>query len=163
MLPQLADKLSAGFNASRAGCFLWATDSIVREFSDVSSVVTPDTVDAIYTFYEQQATAFLRALNDLPPEELPDVIEDFFRLTIDVLQYHPNRLIVADLMPTILRAASTSLTLLKEEPIMATLHFLRDFSPTVATTRQPPASKTTANTTTSQTHHKFRRPSKSSP
>ena len=127
MLPQLADKLSAGFNASRQGCFLWATDSIVREFSDVSSVVTPDTVDAIYTFYEQQATAFMRALNDMPPEELPDVIEDFFRLTTDVLLYHPNRLVVADLMSTILRAASTSLTLLKEEPIMATLHFLRDF------------------------------------
>lgn len=127
MLPQLADKLSAGFNASRQGCFLWATDSIVREFSDVSSVVSPDTVDAIYTFYEQQATAFLRALNDLAPEELPDVIEDFFRLTTDVLLYHPNRLIIADLMPTILRAASTSLTLLKEEPILATLHFLRDF------------------------------------
>jgi len=30
-------------------------------------------------------------------------------------------------MPTILSAASTSLTLLKEEPILATLHFLRDF------------------------------------
>jgi transportin-3 len=30
-------------------------------------------------------------------------------------------------MPTILSAASTSLTLLKEEPLMATLHFLRDF------------------------------------
>jgi len=30
-------------------------------------------------------------------------------------------------MPTILSAASTSLSLLKEEPIMSTLHFLRDF------------------------------------
>lgn len=30
-------------------------------------------------------------------------------------------------MPTILDAASTSLTLLKEEPVLATLHFLRDF------------------------------------
>lgn len=35
LLPQLAEKLSAGFTASRQGCFLWATDSIVREFSDV--------------------------------------------------------------------------------------------------------------------------------
>lgn len=30
-------------------------------------------------------------------------------------------------MPSILSAASTSLTLLKEEPILGTLHFLRDF------------------------------------
>ncbi|KAK5107770.1 hypothetical protein LTR62_000694 [Meristemomyces frigidus] len=127
LLPQLAEKLAAGFSASRQGCFLWATDSIVREFSDVSQYVPETTVKAIYTFYEQQATTFLRALNDLPPEELPDVIEDFFRMTADVLLYHPHNLIPSALTPSILAAASTSLTLLKEEPLMATLHFLRDF------------------------------------
>ncbi|EMC93271.1 hypothetical protein BAUCODRAFT_36946 [Baudoinia panamericana UAMH 10762] len=127
LLPQLAEKMAAGFTASRQGCFLWATDSIVREFSDVSEIVPESTAHAIYTFYEQQATTFLRALNDLPPEELPDVIEDFFRLSCDVLLYHSERLIPSVLMTPILSAASTSLTLLKEEPLIATLHFLRDF------------------------------------
>jgi transportin-3 len=127
LLPQFADKLAAGFTASRQGCFLWATDSLVREFSDINANVGQDTVDAIYTFYEQQATSFLRQLNDLPPEELPDVIEDFFRLSTDVLLYHSSKLLVSALMPPILSAASTSLTLLKEEPLIATLHFLRDF------------------------------------
>lgn len=127
LLPQFADKLAAGFTASRQGCFLWATDSLVREFSDVNANVSQDTVDAIYKFYEQQATSFLRQLNDLPPEELPDVIEDFFRLSTDVLLYHSNKLLLSALMPPILSAASTSLTLLKEEPLIATLHFLRDF------------------------------------
>nr|OQO18436.1 hypothetical protein B0A51_15590 [Rachicladosporium sp. CCFEE 5018] len=127
LLPQLADKLAAGFSSSRQGCFLWATDSIVREFSDVSEIVPEATTTAIYKFYEQQATTFLRILNDLPPEELPDVIEDFFRLTTDVLLYHANSLLASPLMPSLLAAATTSLTLLKEEPLMATLHFLRDF------------------------------------
>jgi transportin-3 len=127
LLPQFADKLAAGFTASRQGCFLWATDSLVREFSDINANVGQETVNAIYTFYEQQATSFLRQLNDLPPEELPDVIEDFFRLSTDVLLYHSSKLLVSALMPPILSAASTSLTLLKEEPLIATLHFLRDF------------------------------------
>ncbi|KAK4499250.1 hypothetical protein PRZ48_009763 [Zasmidium cellare] len=127
LLPQLAEKLSAGFTASRQGCFLWATDSIVREFSDVSDYVSRETTDQIYVFYESQATAFLRALNDLPPEDLPDVIEDFFRLSTDVLLYHPNKIVASSLMSSILSAASTALTLLKEEPLIATLHFLRDF------------------------------------
>ncbi|KAI7002943.1 ARM repeat-containing protein, partial [Hortaea werneckii] len=53
LLPLLADKLAAGFTASRQGCFLWATDSIVREFSpDVIQVVGQSTTEAIYTFYE---------------------------------------------------------------------------------------------------------------
>lgn len=127
LLPQFAEKLASGFTASRQGCFLWATDSLVREFSDVNANVSQSTVDAIYTFYEQQATSFLRQLNDLPPEELPDVIEDFFRLSTDVLLYHSNKLLLSALMAPILSAASTSLTLLKEEPLIATLHFLRDF------------------------------------
>ena len=127
LLPLLADKLAAGFTASRQGCFLWATDSIVREFSDVSEYVSKTTTEAIYSFYEQQATAFMRALNDLAPEELPDVIEDFFRLSTDVLLYHSNRLLASELMAPILSAASTSLTLYKDEPLIATLHFLRDF------------------------------------
>lgn len=72
LLPELANKLAAGFTASRQGCFLWATDSIVREFSEGVEHVDQATSDAIFHFYEQQATTFLRALNDLRPEDLPD-------------------------------------------------------------------------------------------
>lgn len=72
LLPQLAEKLASGFNASRQGCFLWATDSIVREFSEGAEDVDQNTTAAIFTFFEQQTTTFLRVMNDLPPEELPD-------------------------------------------------------------------------------------------
>lgn len=126
LLPALAERISAGFDASRQGCFLWATDSIVREFSEGAEHVDAATTTAIFQFWEQQATAFLRALSDLTPEELPDVIEDFFRLAIDVLIYFPHQALPSPLMSTIISAASSSLTLLKEEPLTATLHFLRD-------------------------------------
>jgi transportin-3 len=76
LLPDLATQLASGFMASRQGCFLWATDSIVREFSDEAENVDQTTTDAIFKFFEQQATTFLRALNDLPPEELPDGKQD---------------------------------------------------------------------------------------
>jgi len=46
---------------------------------------------------------------------------------MDVLLNHADRAVVSSLMKPILSAASSSLTLLKEEPIMAVLHFLRDF------------------------------------
>lgn len=72
LLPSLAEKLASGFSASRQGCFLWATDSIVREFTNDAEHVTQETSTAIFNFYQQQATTFLRALNDLPPEQLPD-------------------------------------------------------------------------------------------
>lgn len=127
LLPQLAEQLSAGFTASRQGCFLWATDSIIREFSADGEHVDPATSEAIFHFYEQQTGTFLQALSDLTPEELPDVIEDFFRMSVDVLLYFPLRTLSSSLIPHVLSAANTSLTLLKEEPLTATLHFLRDF------------------------------------
>jgi transportin-3 len=72
LLPTLANKLVAGFAASRQGSFLWATDAIVREFAEGKDGVDKASADAVFHFFEQQATTFLRALNDLPPEELPD-------------------------------------------------------------------------------------------
>lgn len=72
LLPTLAESLANGFQASREGCFLWATDAVVREFSEGAEFVDPMTSSAVFQFYEQQATAFLRTLNDLPPENLPD-------------------------------------------------------------------------------------------
>ncbi|KAF2235675.1 ARM repeat-containing protein [Viridothelium virens] len=127
LLPQLADKLAAGFTDSRQGCFLWASDAIVREFSEDKGRIDQGTLDAIFNFYQQQATTFLRILNDLPPEELPDIIEDFFRLALDVFDFYPTRALPSSLTPSILSASCTALTLLSQEPLMATLHFLRDF------------------------------------
>lgn len=72
LLPTLAQSIANGFEASREGCFLWATDAVVREFSDGAEYVDQATSDAVFQFYEQQALAFLRILNDLPPENLPD-------------------------------------------------------------------------------------------
>ncbi|KAF2260719.1 ARM repeat-containing protein [Lojkania enalia] len=127
LLPELAHKLAQGFETSRQGCFLWATSAIVREFApSEDNEVESNTAAAVFQFYEQQATTFLRVLNDLPPEELPDLIEDFFRLTADMTLYYPSETIMSKLMDIILLAACSSLTLLKEEPLLATLHFLRD-------------------------------------
>ena len=72
LLPTLAQQLASGFENSRQGCFLWATDSVLREFAVGAEFVDPATSQAIYNFFEQQALAFLRIMNDLPPEDLPD-------------------------------------------------------------------------------------------
>lgn len=72
LVPALAQQLASGFENSRQGCFLWATDSVLREFAVGAENVDVSTSQAIYNFFEQQALAFLRIMNDLPPEDLPD-------------------------------------------------------------------------------------------
>ncbi|KAI4204854.1 MAG: hypothetical protein LQ350_000920 [Teloschistes chrysophthalmus] len=126
LLPTLAQQLASGFENSRQGCFLWATDSVLREFAEGAEFVDPSTSQAIYNFFEQQALAFLRIMNDLPAEELPDVIEDFFRLLIDALIYYHQQLLLSPVCQHILSASISALTLQQELPLKATLHFLRD-------------------------------------
>jgi transportin-3 len=139
MLPDLANQLVAGFGSTRQGCFLWATDAIVREFGELAEDLDPNIMLSVMPFYEQQASAFLHALSEVPGEQLPDLIEDFFRLTIDVLINHTNRAIASNLMGPIFAAACHSLSLLKLEVLMVTLHFLRDFIG--YGTNNPPASR----------------------
>ncbi|KAJ5577526.1 uncharacterized protein N7459_006490 [Penicillium hispanicum] len=126
LLPTLAQSIANGFEASREGCFLWATDAVVREFSDGAEYVDQATSDAVFQFYEQQAIAFLRILNDLPPENLPDVIEDFFRLSSDAVRYYPKKCISSSLAVPIFSAALSALTLQQVDPLIATLHYYRD-------------------------------------
>ncbi|KAL8917412.1 MAG: hypothetical protein Q9208_007967 [Pyrenodesmia sp. 3 TL-2023] len=126
LLPELAQQLASGFENSRQGCFLWATDSVLREFAVGAEFVDAATSQAIYNFFEQQALAFLRIMNDLPPEDLPDVIEDFFRLLIDALIYYHQQLLVSPVCQHILSASLSALTLQQDAPLTATLHYLRD-------------------------------------
>lgn len=72
LLSTLAQQLASGFQNTRQGCFLWATDSVLREFAAGAEFVEPSTSQAIYSFFETQAIAFLRILNDLPASDLPD-------------------------------------------------------------------------------------------
>ena len=126
LLPELANKLASGFSASREGSFLWVTSAILREFSEDREHVDQATTDNIYSFFEAQTTAFLRVMTELQPKELPDVIDDFFRLMIDALLYYSQRLIPSQLMNPIFEAAIYALTLEQLDPLSSTLHFLRD-------------------------------------
>lgn len=126
LLSDLANKLADGFVKSKQGCFLWATSAILREFSEDREHVNDDVSEHIYLFFEAQATNVLRYMSDLPPIDLPDVIEDFYRLLIDALLYYPQKLIPSPLFTPIFQAAVSALSLEKQEPVSAALHYIRD-------------------------------------
>lgn len=126
LLNSLATSIAQGFEASKQGCFLWATDAVIREYSYGAEFVDQATSDNVYTFFAQQATVFFRILADLQPTELPDVIEDFFRLATDAVRFYPERTLTSNLAEPMIQASLTALTLPLVEPLLATLQFLRD-------------------------------------
>lgn len=127
LLGDLANSIAEGFQASRQGCFLWATDAVIREYAYGAEFVDQDTSDNVFQFFAQQATVFLRILNELNPNEAPDVIEDFFRLATDAVRFYPVKTITSPLAGPMVQASLTALTLPLVDPLLATLQFLRDY------------------------------------
>jgi transportin-3 len=126
LLPEMANKLASGFTTSKMGCFLWVTSSILSEFSGDREHVDAQTTHAIYAFFEAQATAMLRMMNNLPPKDLPDVIDDFYYLLIDTLHFYTQDLTQSELFAPIFQAAIASLALEQRDPLCRTLHYIRD-------------------------------------
>jgi transportin-3 len=84
------------------------------------------------------------------------VIEDFFRLLMDALLFYPLLLLPSMLFPPIVSAALTALTLQQCEPLVATLHFLRDVL--AYGTPNPPSSSTSTSLSTPAPHQPARNP-----
>lgn len=126
LLPDMANKLAAGFQSTHEGGFLWVTAAILSEFSEHRDNVDPQITEFIYEFFEAQTVSFLRVMNDLPPKDLPDVIEDFFQLVTEALLYYPHKFIPSALLAPVFEAATYALVLEQRDPVRSTLHFLRD-------------------------------------
>ncbi|OTB05452.1 hypothetical protein M426DRAFT_319720 [Hypoxylon sp. CI-4A] len=126
ILPDMANQLANGFATSKQGCFLWVTGAILREFSDDREHVESTMTEHIYGFFEAQSRNVLRFITEVPPEDLPDVTEDFFRLAVDGLLYYPQKFIPSDLFAPVFEASFTVLVLEQREPLSATLHYIRD-------------------------------------
>ncbi|RLV89122.1 mRNA transport regulator MTR10 [Spathaspora sp. JA1] len=132
ILANLATLLVTGFKATNFGCYLWASGVLIREFGD-DYYSTKETKESIYQFGLQQCFNFFEILSQKQNEEqlkqIPDVIEDFFRMMNDLLMFYPFKLISNfELLTSTLNAVNLTLTIINEfDPIISCVHFLIDF------------------------------------
>lgn len=130
ILDQVVNILHRGFQQTTFGCYLWVSGVIVREFGDEYSL--EDIKEEIYKFALTQSSAFFdivrsRASNN-SIKEIPDVVEDFFRMANDVLMFYPFKVVPnVELLKSLKDASMITLSKVEEiEPLISTLHFLID-------------------------------------
>ncbi|CUM63388.1 uncharacterized protein PRCAT00000962001 [Priceomyces carsonii] len=128
VLPDIANVLHEGFKETRYGCFLWVSGILIREFGD--EYANDDTKKAVYQFGLSQCSLFYDLLNsNCNPNDLPDVVEDFFRMMNDLLMFFPFDLISnLDVLKSTLTASVLTLNTVTEfDALISCLHFLIDF------------------------------------
>lgn len=129
ILPQIAQTLHKAFRVTTFGCYLYVSGIMLREFSDES--VSPQMQDAVYDLGLEQSSSFFELLQLHPNSirEMPDVIEDFFSMSTELLMFYPSRTISNEnLMKSILHAGILTLTTCEEyNPLMACVHFFIDY------------------------------------
>lgn len=129
ILPQIAQAIHNGFRATTYGCYLYVTASLLREFSD--DTVSPEIHSAVYGLGLEQSSSFFELLKEKPDSirEMPDVIEDFFNMSTELLMFYPNKTISNEqLMKSILHAGILTLTTCEEyNPLIACVHFFIDY------------------------------------
>ncbi|CAK7895109.1 mRNA transport regulator Mtr10p [[Candida] anglica] len=127
ILPAIATILHDGFAKTKFGCYLWVSGILIREYGDEYS--SEDIKESIYQFALSQCSLFydiLKAEQNL--KNIPDVIEDFFRMMNDLLMFYPFKMISNfDLLKPTWDSSIVSLNSLDQvNPLVAVLHFLID-------------------------------------
>lgn len=128
ILSEVANILHHGFKQTKFGCYLWVSGILIREFGDEYS--SGDIKESVYQFGLSQCSLFFELIkceNDL--KNIPDVVEDFFRMMNDLLMFYPFKIIPnLDLLKSTIDASVATLSSLEQfEPLVSCLHFLIDF------------------------------------
>lgn len=127
ILGEIVSLLHQGFQTTPFGCYLWVSGAVIREYGD--EYTTEEVKQEIYKFGIGQSYSFFQFINQgINMNEIPDVIEDYFRMMSDLLMYFPFKLIPeSDLLKSVKESSLIVLQQVDEfEPLVSTLHFLID-------------------------------------
>ncbi|CAG8533786.1 12478_t:CDS:2 [Acaulospora morrowiae] len=120
LLPELMDRLIAAFDQTGLSCYLWVAGKCVRIHS--SGEGTEATL-TLLRFVERLSVTMFRILSEKKPDDIPDVVEDYFRVNIEFLECAPLTLSHSALFPSILQAGLTCLAIEQQDALHAVILF----------------------------------------
>lgn len=135
ILPEVMEVMVSGFGGTKFGCYLWVLGVVVREFADDGVEDRSGRGEAavkatVFAFARQQINAFFQFLTHevQSPLEIPDIVDDFYRMMGEVLMFFPFQVVEDHLMMVL--AVNASVYALNHlqlaDPIIHILHLLID-------------------------------------
>lgn len=125
ILGEMAQLLVMGYQNLHFGCYLWVSGVLIREYGD--EYCSTDIKDLVYEFGTMQCQLFFDQ-GESVIKDLPDVVDDFYRMTGDMLMFFPHKLMAnVQMLHQIFATSIMTLNIVNEtETLMGCLHFLID-------------------------------------
>lgn len=125
ILGDMAQLLVLGYQNLRFGCYLWVSGVLVREYGD--EYTSADIKNLVYEFGTMQCLLFFEQ-GEAVVKDLPDVVDDFYRMASDMLMFFPHRLMAdSQMLHQIFVTSILTLNVVNEtDTLMGCLHFLID-------------------------------------
>ncbi|CAO3658469.1 unnamed protein product [Umbelopsis ramanniana] len=121
LLPQLLQRIVNVFSQTGMSAYLWVAGRTIREYA----VEGTDGVAPCLQLVEQLSSPTFAMFGAKSFDDIPDVVEEYFRMLVSFLNSAPSALIQSPLLPTIFQAGLAALAVQQMDAINAVLTFHR--------------------------------------
>ncbi|CAG8580296.1 14524_t:CDS:2 [Funneliformis caledonium] len=120
LLPDLMERLVTVFGQTHLSCYLWVATKCVQEYSDDEGT---EMTMAMISFVERLSVTMFSLLNGKKSAEIPDVIEDYFRLNIALFESTPITFSQSAVFLSVFQAGLTCLTIQQHDALFSIIVF----------------------------------------
>ncbi|KAI8980731.1 ARM repeat-containing protein [Trametes punicea] len=140
ILPSVLARMASCFEATGFSSYLWFTGKVVGRFGNEED---PALRAAFKDVYERASNKLVTMLQEKPPQMIPDVLEDYLQMMLQMIDYAPDVFFPSPAFPIAFRVAMAALTLVHSDIIFAALDLLRTIftHDSLTPTTQPPPPK----------------------
>ncbi|KAJ2957823.1 hypothetical protein NQZ79_g6514 [Umbelopsis isabellina] len=121
LLPQLLQRIVNVFSQTGMSAYLWVAGRTIREYA----VEGTDGVAPCLQLVEQLSSPAFTMFGNKQFDDIPDVVEEYFRMLVCFLSNAPTALVQSSLLSSIFQAGLAALNVHQMEAITAVLSFHR--------------------------------------
>ncbi|KAI0348375.1 ARM repeat-containing protein [Trametopsis cervina] len=123
VVPAVLSRMATAFEATGFASYLWIIGKVLGRFGAEESLALQNSFKHAF---ERASSKLVNLLQIKPPTQIPDVMEDFLRMSQQLLDHTPDILFPSPAFPVTFRAAMASLTLVQTDIVFAALDYIRD-------------------------------------
>ncbi|THH33518.1 hypothetical protein EUX98_g661 [Antrodiella citrinella] len=121
VLPALLSRMVSSFETTAQASYIWIVGKCISRFGNEED---PALRAGFKDVLERISNKVVQLLQEKSAGQIPDVLEDYVRMLLQMFDLTPDVLFTSSSFPTALRASMTALTFVQADIILAALEFI---------------------------------------